>query len=174
MICTQYTVNEHTCTNPTSNIARILLCVTWTFKKNKGGYAAVRRTQWRLLNCNYWVFSGTEASWKRVLMLSQIVQLATFNQLKSTCKDSNNRFLVQRAPWWKVPVSESAFSHWGRHRSVFFSFLSPSFRRKKRPASCLLGRFFLFLSLKGYFFPSHFADDISTHTKSLVLGIVPK
>lgn len=56
----------------------------------------------------------------------------------------------------------------------FFSFPSSFRGKKKSPVSCLLGRFFLFLLLKGYFFPSHFADDISTHTKSLVLGIVPK
>lgn len=164
MVCTQYTVNEHTCTIPTSNIALILLCVTWMFKNNKGGYAAFRRTQWHLLNCNYWVFSVTEASWKRVLMLSQIVQLATFNQLKSTCKDSNNRFLVQRAPWWKVPVSESAFSHWGRHRSVFFSFLSPSFRRIKDPPLVFLGGSFCSSHLKVIFFPLTLLT-ISAHTQ---------
>lgn len=134
-----YTVN--------TSIATILLCVAWMFQKNKGGCAAVSCAQWHLLNCNYWVFSVSEASWKRVLMLSRMVQLTTFNQLKSTCKDSNNRFLVQRAPCWKVPVSESAFSHWGRHRSIFFfSFLSP-FRRKKKKTRLLSSWEVLFVPL---------------------------
>lgn len=124
------------------------------FKKNAGEYAAVRRTQWRLLNCNYWALSVSESSWKRVLMLSRMVQLATFNQLKSTCKDSNNGFLVQRAPWWKDPVSESAFSHWRWHRSVLFFFLSCLLllkEKKKVPPLVFLGGSFCSSHLKVIF-----------------------
>lgn len=143
--------------------------------KKKVGYAAVTCTQWRPLSYNDWTFSITEAPSKWVVMLSWIVQLTTFNQLKSTCKeDFQQSFLSPKSPVLKGSCQWKCFLRLRTKSLSFFLFLLLLEEKKKSPVSCLLGRFFLFLSLKGYFFPSHFADDISTHTKSLVLGIVPK